>query len=455
LYNGAFDSVDFYDLTKQKVAAMADIHDLLQAHGGLFTTIVRARSGTGVPDFATRIVELGDLGRLGANGWTRPVAGNLARSVTGAGTGLCDEDATLLALAEALERYCTCIYRKEQFIWASGNELGKEALDLNSLPKCSNAEISNPKCPLSVADQNSPIRWVRGLSLLDGRLVYLPVVMIYLYAGYSDAAERFWLPITTGCAVHYSYERAILNAILEVIERDAISIVWLQKLPIPRIEIDHVPDSLASCWARYQRASPDLEYRFFDATLDLEIPTVYGVQISHAERRVTSLVSCATALEPAAAMAKIIRDMAALRIAFRNPRGVPACMDDFRDVFDGATYMARAENIHLFDFLLQNDRKRRLDDMVEPSAPLGRELQFILGRLQKNGLDVYVVDLTTDEAIRCGLRAVRVVIPGLQPMSFHHRARYLGHRRLFEVPKKLGYRVHTEEQLNAWPQPFA
>jgi len=50
---------------------------------------------------------------------------------------------------------------------------------------------------------------------------------------------------------------------------------------------------------------------------------------------------------------------------------------------------------------------------------------------------------------------VRVIIPGLQPLSFHYRARYLGHPRLYEAPALMGYPVLREEDLNGWPQPFA
>jgi ribosomal protein S12 methylthiotransferase accessory factor len=47
------------------------------------------------------------------------------------------------------------------------------------------------------------------------------------------------------------------------------------------------------------------------------------------------------------------------------------------------------------------------------------------------------------------------VIPGLQPVGFDYRARYLGHQRLYDAPKQMGYPVYAEEDLNPWPQPFA
>jgi ribosomal protein S12 methylthiotransferase accessory factor len=69
-------------------------------------------------------------------------------------------------------------------------------------------------------------------------------------------------------------------------------------------------------------------------------------------------------------------------------------------------------------------------------------------------MPVYAVDLSTDEAIRAGFRVVRVLIPSLQPLSFHYRARYLGHPRLYDAPAKMGYAVRAEGELNPWPQAF-
>jgi ribosomal protein S12 methylthiotransferase accessory factor len=64
-------------------------------------------------------------------------------------------------------------------------------------------------------------------------------------------SEMFYYPISTGCASHVSLERALLGAILEVVERDAISIIWLQKLVLPRIEVDDLPSPLDRYWQLY------------------------------------------------------------------------------------------------------------------------------------------------------------------------------------------------------------
>jgi ribosomal protein S12 methylthiotransferase accessory factor len=433
----------------------AGLHALLQPLGGLFSSAVSFRAQSAEPRLQTRFVQLGDLSQVGVPAIKTVRAQDHKASVSGAGTGLGEKEAKLLALAEGLERYCTCLNKTEQFILATAKDLGADALDLDTIPKCSSAELSHSTCPLSIPNKNVPLRWVRGISLHDGRLLYVPVVMVYLYAGFITVTERISLPITTGCAAHNSYEHAMLNAILEIVERDAVALVWLQKLCLPRIEIDHFPSSLEAYWARYQRSSGDLEYIFFDATTDIGIPTVYGVQIAP-DKRLTTLVSCSTDLNPAVAVAKTIRDMTALRLAFLNPKPSPAHWDEFSDVLHGAGYMAGAEHLDAFDFLFQSGSRRFLSEIPAfGGTSVVESLQLVLARLRQRDLGAYAVDLSTDEALRSGMRVVRVLIPGLQPLTFHYRARYLGHPRLYDAPKQMGYPVLREDQLNHWPQPFA
>jgi ribosomal protein S12 methylthiotransferase accessory factor len=436
----------------------ADSHglfELMQPLGGLFGGSSHFRAQSDEPRLITRVTRLGNL---------EPVWGHAApphskpsrAAVNGSGCGLDHAGSLLPAIAEGLERYCTCLYKEGQFITATAAELGREALDLDTVPRCSPAELGNPRCPLVAPDKNAPMRWVRGLSLLDGRQVYLPVVLVYLYAGFNGPGEKIALPITTGCAAHASYEQALLSGILEIVERDAISITWLQRLPLREIEIDFVSPLLAPYWEQYQRGSADLEYIFLDATSDLGIPTVYALQLSRGNKRLATLLACSTALDPSEAVVKVIKDMAACRISFRMRRPVPEKWEDFHDVFHGAAYMAPAERFECFEFLLQHRGEQRLSKMPSLAVTDPRKaLQSVLEIFRQKNMECFAVDLSTDEALRAGVRVVRAIIPDLQPLSFVYRARYLGHPRLYEAPRNMGYPVYQEMELNRLPQPFA
>ncbi len=424
--------------------------------GGLFGGTRQVKTGCDEPNVRFRACQLGDISQIRIQTGHQAMRRSPPITLEGGGTGLDEDDNLLPALAEGLERYCTSVFSDDQFITASAQELGSAALDLSTIAVCSHKELSHPRCPLIAPDKNSPIRWVQAVSLLSGRAVYVPAVMVYLHVGYSSVGERISIPITTGCAAHRSYERALLGAILEVIERDALSLLWLQELPLPRIQIDELSGPADAYWNSYRKASEELEYLFFDATTDLGVPTLYSLQISHANQRAMTLVSCSTSLDPCDALAKVIRDMASCRLAFRQPRQIPANWDNFTDLFHGASYMARAEQAGAFNFLLKSPDRQHLSRMPRPERGDERTtLRNILNRFRSRGWDIYAVDLSTDEALRAGFRVVRTIIPALQPFSFYYRARYLGHPRLYEAPRAMGYTARNEDQLNQWPQPFS
>lgn len=426
--------------------------------GGLVQEEVRLGTQNDEPKVNTWVVRLGNIGQLQDRPNANAHINKRSLVAQGTGSSLDPKEALVRAHGEAWERYCTYLYQNEQFIFASAAELGTSALDLDTIPKCSKAELSNPRCPLVAPKKDAPIRWILGLSLLTGCPIYLPAVMVYLRTGYTSRDERICLPITTGCAAHNSLEKALLGAILEVVERDAISIAWLQKLPLPRIELDLI-HLFKQYWESYQRGSKNLDYAFFDATTDLGIPIIYGLQISRMNRYGTTLVSCSSALNPVNAIKKVMTDMGAFRRNFRTERSVPDSWDDFTEIMHGATYMARAEQASAFNFILDSNQRRPLSAVLN----LGNEnkgndretLSNILDIFRGKQLEVFAVDITTDEALRFGVRSVRVIIPGLQPLSLNYRAKYLGHSRLYTAPKQMGYRVLSEDQLNQWPQPFA
>ncbi|HZU66452.1 MAG TPA: YcaO-like family protein [Ktedonobacteraceae bacterium] len=436
--------------------AHATLEDLIQPAGGLIGRAVQLPIQPGEPRFPIVSVSMGDIGQP-LSSVARALEGRSATgTLDGAGGSFDYDEARIKAIAEGLERYSSCAYDEKQFLWATAEELGDEALDLDSIPRCSEKELAHPRCPIVAPDKRAPMRWVRGVSLLDGRLVWVPAVMVYLHIPFLSRGERIWLPISTGCAAHTSLERALAGAICEVLERDAISLTWLQQLPLPRIELDVVPGWLEPYLERNARASSGVEHLFFDATTDMGIPTVYSIQLSPRNDKLATLVMCSTELDPAAAIAKVIRESASSRIAMQAHGEPPASWDDFLHVFDGASYMGYRDRLPAFDFLVHSPHRRRLSEMpVLKSGEARQDLRTLLARLKERNMETIAIDISTDEALRVGMRVVRVIIPALQPLSFSYRARYLAHPRLYDAPRHMGYPVRSEDQINPWPQPFA
>ncbi len=415
------------------------LETLIQPSTGLIDHLYELPAHPGEPQFHVHTGHLGNFSRLINPAGSQLLPVTMAGPADGSGSGITRSESTLRALAETLERYSSCIYDDRQFLWATAADLGGEALDLDTLPRCSDTEYAHPRCPVVPPDKHAPIRWVRGINLHDGRVAWIPAVLCYLNIPALARAERFCMPISTGCAAHTSIEDALLSGLCEVLERDAVTLTWLQRLPLPRIDAAAVDTG-------------SLQTHFFDATTDLGIPTIYCVQQAPHNPKLTTVVGCDTALDPARSIEKLHREVASCRIALQAPRATATERDEFHSVYDGAMHTGSAAGREAFDFLLNSTRSRPLESM--PRLTPGT-LRGVLGRLKERGMEAYAVDLSTDEAIRVGMRVVRVIVPEAMPLSFSYRARFLGSPRLYEAPKRMGYAAKSEANLNPWPQPFA
>jgi ribosomal protein S12 methylthiotransferase accessory factor len=216
-----------------------------------------------------------------------------------------------------------------------------------------------------------------------------------------------------------------------------------------------VDDEQAAHLERNRRAGRHI--RFFDASTDLGLPTVYAVETFDHSSHIAQMVSCATELDPARAIAKICRESVSGHTALRFAPPAPESLDDLIEVTHGAVYMGHRSRREAFEFLLDQPREiRRLSDMsnMATGSPRG-DLDRLLDIFRSRGIEVFCVDVTTDEARSVGFHVVRVIIPQLMPLSFTYRARYLAHPRLYAAPPLFGHPAAFEADLNHWPQPFA
>ena len=373
------------------------------------------------------------------------------------GTGRVYGDAGLartIALAEAAERYAGIPTACVPTVWGTTAELSGSCLDVDRIPRCTQDEYDHPACPLVPFDPDAPIRWVRGTDLVFGEPTWVPAVMACYQLREAVPAERFAYRISTGHAVHSSPELALFGALCEVIERDAVAILWLQRLTPPDLAPRHHSALVQELceWARRRH----VRTRLFDATTDLSVPIVYCLQQAEHDPRVRHVVSCAAGASLDEAAEKAVLETIGMRrtLAAGTAKTNP---DDLASLTDGARYMARPERAAAFDFLLAgaNGRQMTGGDPIgfdeNPQARLAR----LVDVLAQHGMQVIAVDLTTRELEAVGLCAVSVVVPDLQPLTLLPHAQFRAHPRLYAAPVAMGCRPLAPQELNPWPQPFA
>ncbi|GAA0328050.1 YcaO-like family protein [Actinoallomurus spadix] len=390
---------------------------------------------------------------------TRPFRAD-ARAGHGTGRAYGDPDrARLLAVAEALERYAGLVAPERGVILASAAELGGDALDLDLIARCSPRELRRPGCPVHAIDRTRPIRWTTATDLRTGRPVLVPAVLVFLTFPELDA-ENFWIPISTGCAVHRTVEAAAVNALCELIERDALALTWLLRRPLPRLAEDRLPEPARSivAWC----ADHGIASFLYDATTDVGVPVVYCLQTAEHAPRTGQLVGAACGFDGASLAEHALMEAMGLRLGMESRPAPPRRYADHRVVDDGAAVMAARARRDAFGFLLGDlPAPHRPGDLPASRPPGGdpgsdrARLEFLLRRLAELDMTVLLVDLTTRELRDSGHVAVRVIVPELQPMSARPLVQYRAHPRLRTAAERLGLPPLPERRLNPYPQPMA
>jgi ribosomal protein S12 methylthiotransferase accessory factor len=417
----------------------SDVVDLAGPYGVSDTPRRVDTRGWAPPGTSVYIARLRDTGR-----W---------RASDGAGRTFKDStQAQRIAIYEALERYASIHARPAAPVVATGRELGDRALPLTEVARCSPAELRHPDFPLVPPSVDARIRWSECIELTSGEPRLLPLRMTHMLPS-ASRDEEFWMQISTGCAIHRTQLAALLAGLYEVVERDAIAVAWLRKLPLPRLdpaaagaEVDEI-----SAWYRDRHITVHL----FDATTDLPIPSVLCVVESPYDQRVAQVIGSATGFDLRATTLKAVLEATLLYAALAERTRLPRRYRDVVEPVVNSAYMARASRRPAFSFLLDGAEDRPL------SLPVGRgfasteqELGYVLDLFRTRGMAVYATDLTPREVEAIGCTVVSVVVPALQPASLKPLVQYRAHPRLrHDHPAATG--AQRVRDLNRWPLPLA
>ncbi|WP_406209835.1 TOMM precursor leader peptide-binding protein [Kitasatospora sp. NBC_01560] len=422
-------------------------------------------------------------GVLGAGTWpdvtsptTAPVAGSVfmrgyagLTDVTWSGQANSFRASRDLAFLEGLERYAgTHRRRTGAMLVDSYRNLAGEALDPRDCGLY--APRTYREDPMvSPFDPERPIPWVRGYSLRDARPVLVPARLCYYSAGL--AADNFVFECSNGCAIGSCLEEAVLFGLLELIERDAFLLGWYGGARLTEIDLD-------SCGGGALRAMVDraalqgYEVHAFDNRVDLTVPVVTGLAVRRDGGPGTLAFAAGAGFDPGqaveSALSEILTYLPHLPGQVRErPDELASMAEDFglvRRLPDHAALFGLPQMARYADSYLEPPAVRSLDEVYEgwekvrPRSPdLLDDLLFCRDELVRAGFDVIVVDQTSPEQRRLGLRTVCTIVPGLLPIDFGwSRQRALGMPRLRTALRRGGLRESdlTDGDLRLVPHPF-
>jgi ribosomal protein S12 methylthiotransferase accessory factor len=255
-------------------------------------------------------------------------------------------------------------------------------------------------------------------------------------------------------------EEALLPALLELIERDAVMLAWHNRLSLPLLDWSRDPE-ISALDARYFMPA-GLRYSAVDLSVFMAVPTVLGI--------VHGLPGEVGALGIGASAAPTVREawLGALAEAFSVQRwtrdraledvrlldGSPEAMLTFDD---HTNWYAPHERAELAGFLDASEERRDVGDVptLEGNDVLER-IEALCRRLEARGCSVYAVDITAPDVRDGGFHVVHAIVPELVQLDVVAGLRFLGGQRLYNAAYEAGLvpRPLTVDDLNPLPHPF-
>jgi ribosomal protein S12 methylthiotransferase accessory factor len=402
----------------------------------------------------------------------------IQQQITGTGTSYTFRASRATAILETLERYCGFLPRaKRSNVYGSYAQLQSQAINPETLglfsEQLATSSQTRPRSQRLVPySADLPFHWVWACSLGKQQPVLVPEqVAYYGVQTVRPEQEHFLFETSNGCAVGGSLEDAIFHGLCEVIERDAFFLTWYARLPVPVIDWHSTNDShLLLAIERSERMN-GFEFHALDCTTDMGLPTILMLAVNKEHRAPKVILGAGAHVNPDKALATAFFETASTivgqkqRFPRENEKGLRLLQDSslIKSIEDHVLVGAMPEAFQRFDFLLNERPAHTMQERFaahyarQPSLDLTKELLRLVEQVKKNGHEVIVVDQTAPELRANNFFCVRVLVPGLIPLTFGHQFRRTRHlTRLYHFPQKSGYtdRVLSESDLNQDPHAF-
>lgn len=388
---------------------------------------------------------------------------NLRSSAAGKGASL--EQAQASALGEALERFCAedhpGVPRERGSVRDMQKRFGEAVFVPNDVMRFSERQFTERdqwnakgsqfnRVPMPL-DHDQEIDWTPLWSISRQRCCFLPTQLLMMVKWrHRDAQSKGenadpWIAMgcSNGNAAGNTLEEAVLQGLLELVERDSVAIWWYNRLTRPGID-------LASCgdaWITHLMDDYDAIGRdvwALDLTTDLGITSVVALSRDREGDAERILMGLGCHLDPRIAVQRALAEMnQMLGIADADLEGPADGLDDWETL----EWLKTATVLNQPYLLPDSDAPlRRVDALADHhSGDLLHDIQHCCACVEAQGLEVLVLDQTR-KLVK--LPVVKVVVPGLR----HFWARYAP-GRLYDVPVRMGQLPQplSEEQLNPIP----
>jgi oxazoline/thiazoline synthase len=353
------------------------------------------------------------------------------------------------ALCEAVERHSGNFYGHEETVRGSLRSLGDRAMHPNTCTLYDQRQYDGrttwnaahgPFQYVSVPFREDAVMdWTPVWSLTQCHHRLLPTSMLY----FGTPGPQHVLADSNGNAAGSSIEDAVLQGLLELIERDAVALWWYNRTPAPAVDLDAFGDP----WVDELRdvyAGLNREVWVLDVTSDFGVPVMAAMSRLPGDGPDEIMFGFGAHLDPRLALRRALTELNQLmpQVIAAGPEGRYPCDDP--DMLGWLRHATLATD----PYLVPDPARPALgpaDYEYVPSMDLLDDVNALQTKVESLGMELLVLDQTRPDI---GLPVVKVIVPGMR----HFWAR-LGSGRLYDVPVRLGRLVQPTpyNQLNPTP----
>jgi len=355
-------------------------------------------------------------------------------------------------LGESIERYCLSWYSDKNLILSNYSAIKEKALN----PKIFNSFLKRRvQFPFKIYTKDKDnLHWVEAICLNNNKRLLVPAQCIYL--PYIKDEPLINLPISTGAAFSPSLKGAILTGLLEIIERDAFMISYLNKLPRNNINLGNVEDNvLRKVICKLKRYN--LEFHIIDISTDVPVYSILAMLIDKTGLGSAVSIGAKSALNINEAILGATKECCQVRPWIR---GVLVNIDKVKmkqiqkekyciyKKEDRGLFWSQLNLLKRLNFFFKG-KKVNLKSLPKYKV---RNLKELIRWFKKEDYKMVYKDVTPAFIKKKGFFAVKVLLPEFQSLYLDERFPSLSERRLREIPRKLGYK--PLKTVNKFPHPF-
>ena len=378
--------------------------------------------------------------------------------VTCSGKGMTTTAARDGAIGEALERYASLTWTPDRVVRCARGEVPGVSLDPHELVLFAPEDAE--RLGHARYRDDVPLDWVPARSLLSGEEVWVPFQAVTLHGNRWPHRELLFAPTSNGFAAGPTVDFAAEQALLEVIERDAFCIAWAHRLATRPYDAATLPDPDAAAVAElYRRRGVRIEVHL----LPTDGAAYVAMAVGWGADEPAAVVGLGASQDALRAARSAVLEVGQVRPALRARLQDPAVRERRAVLAADPSLVHELEDHDLLysDPAVAASRMTHLRTS-EPRAWVtpprrGHGLEDLVASLAMVAGDVLVADVTPPDVAALGVRVVRGIVPGFQPIHFGADQARLGHPRLFTAPHRWGLRDRPAERadLNPDPHPLA